>query len=72
MRPEVKALVKTAIQYPGGKSRAFQEKSPWPLAALALGSLFSQLWQWAELPLALLITLGGLFVPMCLVGKRYE
>ena len=168
---QVEALVKTAIQYPGGKSRAFQEKSPWPvrylvaavvcglglwgnhrlavpsttvstlavlalifgayfcffvkrtlpyyhdldrigavsdgpfrmnlpgvainnrnwpklilvgrwwscavaalwpLAALALGSLFPQLWQWAELPLALLITLGGLFVPMCLVGKRYE
>ncbi|HIR09412.1 MAG TPA: hypothetical protein IAA70_03295, partial [Candidatus Avoscillospira stercoripullorum] len=44
----------------------------WPLAALALGRLFPQLWQWAELPLALLITLGGLFVPMCLVGKRYE
>ena len=38
---QVESLVKTAIQYPGGKARAFQEKSPWPVrylvAAVACG-----------------------------------
>ncbi len=44
----------------------------WPWIVLGLGTFAPDFWAAAERPAALLLTLGGLVVPMYLVGKRYE
>lgn len=43
-----------------------------PLIALLLGKLLPRLWAAAELAVVLIFLLGGLFVPLYLVGKKYE
>lgn len=43
-----------------------------PLLSLALGLLCPALWEIAQMGVVLALTLGGLFLPMYLVGKKYE
>ena len=43
-----------------------------PLLSLAAAWLAPGRWAWAQLPVMLALTLGGLFVPLYVVGKRYE
>ena len=43
-----------------------------PALCLALWALRPDLWPRLELPLTLAVTLGGLFLPLYLVGKRFE
>ena len=43
-----------------------------PLLALILGKLLPQLWTASELAVVLIALLGGLFVPLYVVGRKYE
>lgn len=43
-----------------------------PLLALGVTALEPALWLWLQLPVVLIIALGGLFVPLWVVGKRYQ
>ena len=43
-----------------------------PLLSLCLGLLCPGLWEAAQLGIILFLTLGGLFVPLYLVGKKYQ
>ena len=43
-----------------------------PLLSLALGLICPGLWQVAQLGIILALTLGGLFLPLYVVGKKYQ
>lgn len=43
-----------------------------PLLSLALGLLCPGVWAAAQLGIILVLTLGGLFLPLYVVGKKYE
>ena len=43
-----------------------------PLVGLLLGSISPALWEAAQLVVILTLTLGGLFIPMYVVGKKYQ
>ncbi len=43
-----------------------------PLLSLGMGLLCPGLWEAAQLGIILFLTLGGLFVPLYLVGKKYQ
>ena len=43
-----------------------------PLLSLALGLLVPALWEVIQLWVILVLTLGGLFIPFYLVGKKYQ
>lgn len=43
-----------------------------PLLSLALGLICPALWEMTQIGVILALTLGGLFLPMYLVGKKYE
>ena len=43
-----------------------------PLLALIIGKLNLELWFASELSVMPLLLLGGLFIPMYIVGKKYE
>ena len=43
-----------------------------PLLALGVAVLDPTLWLWVQLPVVLIVALGGLFVPLWVVGKRYQ
>lgn len=44
----------------------------YPLIAVCLTILIPELWQKIELGAYLVMILGGLFVPLYIVGKKYE
>lgn len=43
-----------------------------PLLALGVTALEPALWLWLQLPVVLIVSLSGLFVPLWVVGKRYQ
>lgn len=43
-----------------------------PLVSLALWAIAPALWNRLALTVVLVLTLGGLFIPLYVVGKRYE
>ena len=46
--------------------------SLYPLLNIGMNSLNPELWQYMELYVCLLLLMGGLFIPVYVLGKKYE